>query len=77
MFSTESIQFKLDKLDPIKGVKTYFLNKSNRGIIKIILKISFVGFVTFYVFCKRMDEIHGAYSKIGWDALMLLVDINH
>ena len=57
LFSTESIQFKLDKLDPIKGFKRIFSMRSVVEFLKSILKICIVGFITFFVLWNRMDEI--------------------
>ena len=57
MFSPESIQLKLDKLDPIKGAKRIFSLRAIVELLKSILKISIIGFVAFYVLFKRMDEM--------------------
>ena len=39
LFSTESIQFKLEKFDPIKGFKRIFSLRSVVEFLKSILKI--------------------------------------
>ena len=57
LFSTETIQFKLDKLDPIKGAKRIFSLRAIVELLKSILKISIVGMVAFFVLWSRMDEI--------------------
>lgn len=57
MFSTEAIQFKLEKLDPIKGMKRIFSMRAIVELLKSILKISFVGAVTFSVLWNNMGEI--------------------
>ncbi|WP_375088353.1 flagellar biosynthesis protein FlhB [Peribacillus sp. RS7] len=75
LFSTESIQFKLEKLDPIKGFKRIFSMRAIVELLKSILKISFVGFVAFYVLWQRMDEIM-ILSQISVEAAMAtLADI--
>lgn len=57
IFSPESIQPKLEKIDPLKGFKRIFSMKSIVEMVKSILKISFVGLITFAVLWGRMDEI--------------------
>lgn len=75
LFSAESIQFKLDKLDPIKGAKRIFSMRALVELVKSILKISIVGFVAFSVLWNRMDEIMVlAHVPVG-DAMALLADI--
>ncbi|MDQ0156799.1 flagellar biosynthesis protein FlhB [Robertmurraya andreesenii] len=57
LFSTETIQPKLEKLDPIKGLKRIFSIRAIVELLKSILKISVVGVVTFSVLWARKDEI--------------------
>jgi flagellar biosynthesis protein FlhB len=57
MFTSESIQPKLEKINPISGFKRIFSMRSIVELMKSILKIGFVGIVTFTVLWKRMDEI--------------------
>lgn len=57
LFSTETIQPKLEKLDPIKGFKRIFSLRAIVELLKSILKISLVGVVTFSVLWSRKDEI--------------------
>ena len=76
MFSPESIQFKLDKLDPIKGAKRIFSIRALVELLKSILKISIVGFVAFYVLFKRMDEIMVLTQISVSEAMVVLVDIS-
>lgn len=57
IFSPESIQPKLEKIDPLKGFKRIFSMKSIVEMIKSILKISFISLITFAVLWGRMDEI--------------------
>ena len=75
MFSTESIQFKLEKLDPIKGFKRIFSMRAIVELLKSILKISFVGFVAFYVLWNRMEEIMILSQISVADAMATLADI--
>ncbi|OIK15297.1 flagellar biosynthesis protein FlhB [Bacillus sp. MUM 13] len=75
LFSTESIQFKLDKIDPIKGFKRIFSLRAIVELLKSILKISFVGLVTFFVIWQRMDEIMTLSQKSAGTAMITLADI--
>jgi flagellar biosynthetic protein FlhB len=75
MFSTESIQFKLDKLDPIKGFKRIFSIRAIVELLKSMMKISIVGFVAFYVLWKRMDEMMVLAQVPVSDSIVLLSDI--
>ncbi len=76
MFTTESIQFKLDKLDPIKGAKRIFSVRALVELLKSILKISIVGFVAFFVLWNRMDEIIVLSHLPVSDAIVLIADIS-
>jgi flagellar biosynthetic protein FlhB len=57
MFSTEAIQMKLEKINPISGFKRIFSMRAIVELIKSILKISFVGLIAFSVLWFRMDEV--------------------
>lgn len=57
LFSTEAIQFKLEKIDPIKGFKRIFSLRAIVELFKSILKICFIGAAAFTVIWLRLDEI--------------------
>ncbi|KRG13467.1 flagellar biosynthesis protein FlhB [Virgibacillus soli] len=57
MFSTESIQPKLEKLDPIKGFKRIFSIRAIVELLKSVLKICFVGGVTFFVLYLHIEDV--------------------
>ncbi|MBU8877847.1 flagellar biosynthesis protein FlhB [Bacillus sp. FJAT-29790] len=63
LFSPEAIQPKLEKLNPIKGFKRIFSIRAIVELFKSILKISFVGFVTFMVLWNSIDEILNLSQK--------------
>ncbi|RFU71302.1 flagellar biosynthesis protein FlhB [Peribacillus saganii] len=75
MFSPESIQFKLEKLDPIKGFKRIYSMRAIVELLKSILKITFVGLITFFVIWQRMDEILILSQKSVYAAIATLADI--
>lgn len=57
MFTTEPLQPKLEKLDPIKGLKRIFSVRAIVELMKSILKIGFVGAITVSVLWMRFDEV--------------------
>jgi flagellar biosynthesis protein FlhB len=75
MFSTETIQPKLDKINPLKGFKRIFSMKAIVEMIKSILKICFVGIVTFSVLWSRLDEILILSQKHAGAALITIAQL--
>ncbi|MGA9224865.1 MAG: flagellar biosynthesis protein FlhB [Mesobacillus sp.] len=63
MFSTEAIQMKLEKINPISGFKRIFSMRAIVELIKSILKISFIGLIAFSILWSRMDEVLLLTSK--------------
>jgi flagellar biosynthetic protein FlhB len=57
LFSTEAIQMKLNKLDPIQGFKRIYSMRAIVELLKSLLKISFVGLVTFAVIWFDMENV--------------------
>ncbi|MBS4193999.1 flagellar biosynthesis protein FlhB [Lederbergia citri] len=57
MVTGEPLQPKLEKLDPIKGMKRIFSIRAIVELLKSILKIGFVGAITFFVLWIRIDEV--------------------
>ena len=56
-FSAESIAFKLDKLDPVKGVARMFSPNSLLEVFKSLLKVGWLGFVAVMVARTMSDEV--------------------
>jgi flagellar biosynthetic protein FlhB len=75
LFAPESIQMKLEKIDPIKGFKRIFSLRSVVEFLKSILKLSIVGVITFLVLWNRMDEILILSQKTIGAALATLADL--
>ncbi|MBS4172533.1 flagellar biosynthesis protein FlhB [Bacillus sp. FJAT-49736] len=72
IFTTESLQPKLEKLDPIKGFKRIFSMRAIVELLKSVLKILFVGTVTFIVLWRRMNDVLSlSYKSIG-DSLVTI-----
>jgi flagellar biosynthesis protein FlhB len=64
LLSTEAIQFKLEKIDPIKGAKRIFSIRAIVELLKSTLKITVVGAVTFVVLW------------FDWEKIMLLSQVS-
>ncbi|MES1043070.1 flagellar biosynthesis protein FlhB [Heyndrickxia oleronia] len=75
MFSTESIAPKLEKLDPIKGFKRIFSMRAIVELLKSILKISFVGVVTFIVLWMKIDEVLSLSYKTVGQAIKIIINL--
>ncbi len=59
MFTTEPLQFKLEKLDPMKGLKNMFSVKSLFEVAKGIIKVVAVGYIAWLVVADHMPELLG------------------
>lgn len=72
MLTGEAILPKFEKINPISGFKRIFSLKSVVELVKSLLKIGFVGIVTFLVLWKRMPEILILSQKSIGTALVTL-----
>ena len=59
MFTTEPMKFKLEKLDPIKGLKNMFNVKSLFELVKNLIKILVTGYLAWTIVEKHMPAILG------------------
>lgn len=59
LFSTESLQFKLDRINPLAGFKKIYSVRALVELLKSLLKIIFVGVVTFLVLWMHRDDLTG------------------
>ncbi|TCP30314.1 flagellar biosynthetic protein FlhB [Scopulibacillus darangshiensis] len=57
LFSSEAIQFKPDRINPLKGFKRIYSLRAIVELMKSILKIGTVGFITFFVIWMNRTEI--------------------
>lgn len=66
LFTSEPLQMKLEKLNPISGAKRIFSVRAIVELIKSLLKITIVGAVTFSVLWESKDDIMmQAQSDLG------------
>ncbi|MBU4263658.1 MAG: flagellar biosynthesis protein FlhB [Proteobacteria bacterium] len=70
LFSTEKIEPKLEKIDPIKGVGRIFSMQTLANTVKSIAKLVIVGFVAYKEIMKNLD---GIIPLMDQDAYAILV----
>jgi len=59
LFTGETLSPKLDKLNPIQGMKKLFSSRALVEVVKSLLKMIIVGGVAYLVVKKRLDDIPG------------------
>lgn len=57
LFTTEPLKFDLKKIDPIQGAKRIFSIRALVELLKSLLKILFIGIITFSVIWMYKDEM--------------------
>ncbi|MGP7817489.1 flagellar biosynthesis protein FlhB [Niallia sp. 01092] len=75
LFSTEAIQFKLEKINPISGFKRIFSLRSIIELLKSILKISVIGVVTFSILWLQFSELLVLSYKSVYTSLITLAQL--
>jgi len=72
MFTTETLKFKLNKLNPVNGFKQMFAPRKLVDLLKNLLKIFLVGFVAYSDYTNLLEKF-GSY--VGQDIYISFVDI--
>ena len=72
MFSSESVQPKISKIDPIKGFERLFSLRSLIELIKNIFKICIVGGVAYLVIKNEQDNMFTLMEQSVWRTLVYL-----
>lgn len=75
LYTTETLQFKLSKINPVQGFKRIFSWRAIVEFLKSILKISLVGVLVFLVIRSRITEILILSQKSIGAALATLADL--
>ncbi|TRZ38708.1 flagellar biosynthesis protein FlhB [Niallia circulans] len=57
LFTTEPIKFKLEKINPLSGLKRMFSIRSIVELLKSILKITVIGIITFAILWNKLEQI--------------------
>lgn len=68
LFTAEPLKFDLKKIDPIKGFKRIFSIRAVVELMKSLLKISFIGTVTFIIVYSNVEKVLGLAFKSPWAA---------
>jgi len=69
LFTAEPLKVDLKKIDPIKGLKRIFSIKAIVELVKSLLKITFIGAVTFLIVYLNIDKVLALAFKSPWAAL--------
>ncbi|HEU5140243.1 MAG TPA: flagellar biosynthesis protein FlhB [Bacillales bacterium] len=72
LFSTEAVQFKLERLNPLQGAKKIFALRALVELVKSVLKISFVGGVAFGVLWLEKDKMFSLGQLSPGEAAVVL-----
>ncbi|NMH71169.1 flagellar biosynthesis protein FlhB [Bacillus sp. RO3] len=75
MFTTQPLQPKLEKIDPIKGFKRIFSLRAIVELLKSILKISFVGAITFVILWMNIEQVLSLSFKSVGDSLLTMASL--
>ncbi|MFT4413578.1 flagellar biosynthesis protein FlhB [Fredinandcohnia humi] len=75
LYSTEAIQMKLNKLDPIQGFKRIYSIRAIVEMIKSILKIVIVSGVTLAILWFRLEDIVSISQKTVGSSLIILAKL--
>jgi flagellar biosynthesis protein FlhB len=75
MFTTKPLEPKLEKIDPIKGFKRIFSLRAIVELLKSILKISFVGAITFVILWMNIDQVLSLSFKSVGESLATMASL--
>ncbi|MGR3763876.1 flagellar biosynthesis protein FlhB [Rossellomorea sp. NS-SX7] len=75
MFTTKPLEPKLEKIDPIKGFKRIFSLRAIVELLKSILKISFIGAITFVILWTNIEEVLSLSFKSVGDSLAVMAKL--
>lgn len=75
LFTTEPLKFDLKKIDPMKGLKRMFSIRAIIELMKSVLKISFIGTVTFLVIWMNIEKVLSLAFKSAWDTLSTVAQL--
>ncbi|MGE6753097.1 flagellar biosynthesis protein FlhB [Rossellomorea sp. NPDC071047] len=75
MFTTKPLEPKLEKIDPIKGFKRIFSLRAIVELLKSILKISFVGAITFVILWMNIEQVLSLSFKSVGDSLATMASL--
>ncbi len=74
-FSSESLTPKLEKLNPIEGIKRMFSVKGLVQIVISLIKIIIVAWITWNVIKDKLPEILGLMALPHWSLMLLAAQL--
>ncbi|GGH82178.1 flagellar biosynthetic protein FlhB [Pullulanibacillus pueri] len=72
LFTTESLSFKLNRLDPISGIKRIYSLRAIVEFLKSLLKITLVGLTTFIILWMNRDQLLTLTQRTLWEAVVAI-----
>lgn len=75
LFNPESIQFKLERIDPIKGFKRIYSLRAIVEFLKSVLKITIIGTITFSILWLNRENILATVNKSLADGLHTMAKV--
>lgn len=57
LFSTEAVQFKPERINPLQGLKRIYSLRAIVELVKSVLKISLIGFTAFFVIWWHKEKL--------------------
>jgi len=75
VLSSESVQPKLSKIDPVKGFQKLFSLRSLVELLKNIFKISIVGFVVYVIISREIDHFVPLMDQSVWGILIYIAGV--
>jgi len=71
LFSTETLSFKLNRLNPLSGFKRIYSMRALVEFLKSLLKIFLVGLTTFIIFWINRDQLLVMAEKPLWEGVSI------
>ncbi len=75
LFTTQPLVPKLDKLNPINGIKRLFSTRTLMQLLMNVMKLAVVCFVTYIALRDRMDNVMLAIDVGGWHQAVVLSSV--
>lgn len=75
LFTTQPLEPKLDKLNPINGIKRLFSTRTLMQLLMNLMKLSIVCAVTYVALSDRMDDMMLALDVGGWHQAVVLSSV--
>ncbi|MDV2685445.1 flagellar biosynthesis protein FlhB [Alkalihalophilus lindianensis] len=75
LFTTDPLQMKLSKIDPIKGFKRIFSVRAIVELLKSLLKIAFAGIVVFLILWFNLEDVFMLSQKSVADGFYVIAQL--